>query len=149
MLIWIGFIALIGLFLALDLGVFNKRAHVISTREALGWTGIWVTISLLFSLFIYFGYENHWLGLGKTLGNPMQGGEAVIKYLTGYIIEQSLSIDNIFVIVMVFAYFRVPQKYQHRVLFWGILGAIFFRGLMIAVGTWLIHHVSWITYVFG
>lgn len=149
MIIWIGFIVLIGLFLALDLGVFNKNPHVISTKEAFGWTTLWVSISLLFSAFIYFGYEHHWLGLGETLGQPMSGSEAVIKYLTGYLIEQSLSVDNIFVIAMIFAYFRIPALYQHRVLFWGILGAVIFRGLMILVGTWLINHVSWITYIFG
>ena len=149
MLIWIGFIALIVLFLALDLGVFNREPHVISTREALGWTGLWVSTSLLFSIFIYYGYEYNLLGLGQEIGNPLSGNEAVMKYLTGYIIEQSLSVDNIFVIVMVFAYFRVPQLFQHRILFWGILGAIFFRGVMIGVGTWLINHISWITYFFG
>ena len=149
MLIWGGFILLIILLLALDLGVLNRKAHVISAKEAGGWTTLWVSLSLLFSIFVYFGYELHWQGLGVTLGNPMSGKEALLTYLTGYLIEQSLSVDNIFVIAMIFAYFKIPDKYQHRVLFWGILGALVFRGIMIAAGAFLINRFSWITYVFG
>lgn len=141
--IWIGFIALVIVLLALDLGVFNRKAHVISTREAAGWTVLWVSLSLLFSIFVYFAYERGWIE------SDMTGGEAVIDYLTGYLVEQSLSMDNIFVIALIFAYFKVPEKYQHRVLFWGILGAIFFRGLMIAFGIVLIERFDWMIYVFG
>lgn len=149
MFVWIGFILLVGIFLALDLGVFNRTAHEITTREAFQWTAVWVSISLLFSLFIYFGYQNHWLGLGETIGQPLSGKDAVIRYLTGYLIEQSLSVDNIFVIALIFSYFKIPQKYQHRTLFWGIIGALFFRGIMIGAGAYLMNQFSWMTYVFG
>lgn len=143
MWIWIGFIALVIVLLALDLGVFNRKAHVISTREAAGWTVLWVSLSLLFSIFVYFAYERNWIE------SELTGGTAVIDYLTGYLVEQSLSMDNIFVIALIFAYFKVPEKYQHRVLFWGILGAVFFRGLMIAFGIVLIQQFDWMMYVFG
>lgn len=146
MLIWIGFLVLVAALLALDLGVFNKDSHTISAKEAFRWTGVWVSFSLLFSIFIYFAYENHWV---HEDGAPYTGSKAVITYLTGYLVEQSLSIDNIFVIAVIFAYFRIPQKYQHRVLFWGIIGAVLFRGLMIVIGAALLHRFSWITYIFG
>lgn len=143
MWLWIGFLILVFFLLALDLGVFNRRSHVISAREAAGWTTLWVTLSLAFSIFIYFAYENNWVE--STMG----GTEAAIDYLTGYLVEQSLSMDNIFVIALIFAYFKVPEKYQHRVLFWGILGALFFRGLMIAFGIVLLQQFKWMIYVFG
>jgi tellurite resistance protein TerC len=144
---WVGFIALIGLLLALDLGVFNRKAHVVSMQEAFRWTTVWVSVSLLFSIFIYFAYENDWLHY--TSSESYSGQKAVITYLTGYLVEQSLSIDNVFVIAVIFAYFRIPAANQHRVLFWGILGAIVFRGIMIGVGSVLIQTYGWITYVFG
>jgi tellurite resistance protein TerC len=145
---WIGFLVLVFILLALDLGVFNRRSHVISTREAAGWTTLWVSLSLLFSIFIYFAYENNWLDINHS-ATPMSGMEAALDYLTGYLVEQSLSMDNIFVIALIFAYFKVPDQYQHRVLFWGILGALFFRGIMIAFGIVLIQQFDWIIYVFG
>jgi len=140
---WIGFLILVFILLALDLGVFNRRSHVISTREAAGWTTLWVSLSLLFSVFVYYAYDRQWID------SPLTGGQAAVDYLTGYLVEQSLSMDNIFVIALIFAYFKVPEKYQHRVLFWGILGALFFRGLMIAFGIVLLQQFSWMTYVFG
>ena len=145
MTVWIIFIAAILLFLALDLGVFNKTQHIISTREAGKWTGIFVTISFLFSGVIYWLYGNNYIA------NPdaLQPIEASIKFITGYLIELSLSVDNIFVIAIIFSSFRIPQKYQHRVLFWGIIGAIVFRGLMIYFGVLLINKFSWTTYIFG
>lgn len=161
---WLGFIALIIVFLALDLGVFHRKAHVVSVKEALTWSAVWITIALLFTAFIYFGYQNHWLGLGKSLdGTPLDqmavtesnplgelnGSAATIKYLTGYVIEKSLSIDNIFVIAMIFGFLAVPAVYQHRVLFWGILGALLMRGVMIWLGAELIHRYHWIIFVFG
>lgn len=149
MLLWIGFITFICILLALDLGVFNRQSHVISAKEALGWTSLWVTISLLFSFFVYFGYRDHWFGLGMELGHPLPPETAVLKYLTGYLVEQSLSIDNIFVIAVIFSYFHIPKQYQHRVLFWGIVGAIVFRGVMILAGAFLIERFNFITYVFG
>jgi len=143
MLLWVIFIALICFLLALDLGVFNKNPHAVSTREAFGWTALWVTLSLLFSIVVYFAYEKDWVT------GDLSGSKAVLLYLTGYLVEQSLSMDNIFVIAVIFSYFQVPKQYQHRVLFWGILGALFFRGVMIAVGAVLINRFEWIIYIFG
>ncbi|HEY6141796.1 MAG TPA: hypothetical protein VIV55_00020, partial [Flavobacterium sp.] len=135
MIVWILFLSAILLFLALDLGVFNKTPHIISSKEAGKWTGIFVTISLLFSGVIYWLYSNNYIA------NPdeLKPAAASIKYLTGYLIELSLSVDNIFVIAIIFSSFKIPQKYQHRVLFWGILGAIIFRGLMIYFGVMIIN----------
>ena len=145
MIVWISFLAAILLFLALDLGVFNKTPHLISTKEASKWTAIWVTLSFLFSGIIYWLYSNDYISNPDRL-KPVA---ASLKYITGYLIELSLSVDNIFVIAIIFSAFRIPQKYQHRVLFWGILGAIIFRGLMIYFGVLLIHKFSWTTYIFG
>jgi len=111
----------------------------------MGWTFLWIFLSLLFSIFIFYAYNNNWLP--NTDG--LTGSKAVLKYLTGYLVEKSLSMDNIFVIAMIFAYFKVPRQYQHRVLFWGILGALIFRGLMIGLGVVLIKKFAWLTYVFG
>jgi tellurite resistance protein TerC len=150
---WAGFILFVLLMLALDLGVFHRRARVVSIREALGWSGVWVGLGLAFSVFVYFGYEHRWLGLGAAVdpvdGQVNDGAGAVVKYLTGYVIEKSLSIDNVFVIAMIFSFMAVPRVYQHRVLFWGILGALVMRGAMIAVGAELIARYHWILYVFG
>ncbi len=145
MIVWILFLAAIMGILALDLGVFNKTPHIISTKEASKWTLIWVSISFLFSGVIY------WLYTTNYIDNPdgLKPTAAAIKFITGYLIELSLSIDNIFVIAIIFASFKIPQKYQHRVLFWGILGAIVFRGLMIFFGVMLINKFTWTTYLFG
>ena len=145
MIVWILFLTAVLIFLALDLGVFNKTPHIISTKEASKWTAIWVTLSFLFSGVIYWLYANNYIS------NPdgLKPAGASIKYITGYLIELSLSIDNIFVIAIIFSAFKIPQKYQHRVLFWGILGAIIFRGLMIYFGVLLINKFSWTTYIFG
>ena len=145
MIVWTSFLALIILFLALDLGVFNKNPHIISSKEAGIWTAVWVTLSFAFSGVI------NWLYSNEYIANPtgIKPAVATIKYITGYLIELSLSIDNIFIIAVIFASFKIPQKYQHRVLFWGILGAIFFRGLMILFGVILINKFSWMTYIFG
>lgn len=145
MIVWIIFIAAILVFLALDLGVFNKTPHIISSKEAGIWTGIWVTMSFIFSGVIYWLYQN------QHIANPENYEPAIasMKFITGYLIELSLSVDNIFVIAVIFSSFKIPQKYQHRVLFWGILGAIVFRGLMIFFGVILINKFSWMTYIFG
>jgi tellurite resistance protein TerC len=145
MLVWGLFILGILIFLALDLGVFNRNPHVISVKEASMWTSIWVTISFLFSGVIYWLYSTGNVDNVDAL-KPM---DATIKYITGYLIELSLSVDNIFVIAVIFSSFQIPQKYQHRVLFWGILGAIVFRALMIFFGIVLINKFSFTTYVFG
>ncbi len=145
MIVWIIFIAAIFIFLALDLGVFNRKAHVISSKEAGIWTAIWVSMSLLFSIVI------HWLYTTDYIANPdnLMPWDATIKFITGYLIELSLSVDNIFVIAVIFASFKIPAIYQHRVLFWGIIGAVVFRGLMIFFGVILINKFSWMTYIFG
>jgi len=145
MIVWIIFLATILLFLALDLGVFNKTPHIISSKEAGIWTAVWVTLSFTFS-----GIVN-WLYSNQYISNPtgIKPSEATLKYITGYLIELSLSIDNIFIIAVIFTSFKIAQKYQHRVLFWGILGAIIFRGLMIYFGVILINKFSWMTYLFG
>jgi len=145
MWIWIIFIAFILVFLALDLGVFNKENHVIKTKEASIWTAVWVTVALSFSGVIY------WLFANGMIDNPtgLTANNAVLKYITGYLIELSLSVDNVFVIAVIFSSFKIPPIYQHRVLFWGILGAIVFRAIMIFFGVALITRFEWIIYVFG
>lgn len=152
-LIWIGFFIFVLFLLALDLGVLHRKAHVVSMKEALMMSGVWISLGLLFSVFVYYGYENHWLGLGSTVDSVdftiNDGKSATIKYITGYIVEKSLSVDNIFVIAMVFASFAVPPIYQHRVLFWGIIGALAMRAVMIFIGAALIAEFHWILYVFG
>ncbi len=145
MVVWTLFFVLVCIILALDLGVFNKTPHIISTKEASKWTAIWVTLSLAFSGVIYWLYGTDYIS--NTTG--LSQSNAALKFVTGYLIELSLSVDNIFVIAIIFASFKIPQKYQHRVLFWGILGAIVFRGLMISFGVVLINKFSWTTYIFG
>jgi tellurite resistance protein TerC len=145
MIVWICFITTIFIFLALDLGVFNKTPHVISSKEAGKWTAIWVTLSFLFSLVIYWLYKHNYIENPDSLKPTV----ASMKYITGYLIELSLSIDNIFVIAIIFSSFRIPKKYQHRVLFWGIIGAIVFRGIMIYFGVLIINKFAWTTYLFG
>jgi len=148
-LMWVGFITLIFILLALDLGVFHKQDQEIQAREAVLWTFFWIFLALLFDIFIFFAYEHNWLSIGQNSVEIKNGADAALKYFTGYIIEKSLSLDNIFVIAMIFAYFKVPGKYQHRVLFWGILGALLMRGLMIMAGAVLIRQFAWMIYVFG
>jgi len=145
MIVWILFFLLVFIILALDLGVFNKNPHIISTKEASKWTAIWVTLSFLFSGVIYWLYGTGFINNPNHLSQT----NASLKFITGYLIELSLSVDNIFVIAIIFASFKIPQKYQHRVLFWGILGAIIFRGLMITFGVMIINKFTWTTYLFG
>jgi tellurite resistance protein TerC len=158
--VWIAFLLFVFVLLALDLGVFHRKAHVISVREALTWTIIWIATALAFSVVVYFGYEHHWLGLGLEPdpvdrsaaypdGRVNDARSAFLKFLTGYVVELSLSADNVFVMAMLFSYFAIPSKYQHRVLFWGILGALAMRGAMIAIGAKLVTEFSWILPVFG
>jgi tellurite resistance protein TerC len=130
---WVGFIACILLFLALDLGVFHRRAHTVKFKEALTWSAIWFSLAMLFA----------W-GL-----KPLRGDKEALQFVTGYMVELSLSMDNVFVIALLFAYFRIPRDLQHRVLYWGILGALIMRGLMIGLGVALISLVDWVLYVFG
>ncbi|MGR0480056.1 MAG: TerC family protein [Candidatus Electronema sp. V4] len=146
---WFLFILLILSLLFLDLGVFHKQNKVISAKEALLWTMFWVVLALLFNVFIFYAYSRNWLGIGLGEHALKSGKDAALKFFTGYIIEKSLSLDNIFVIAMIFSYFKVEGKYQHRVLFWGILGALVMRGAMILAGTALIQAFDWMIYVFG
>src|SRR5882762_11906878 len=127
---WVGFILCVLFFLALDLGVFHRHAHVVKFKEALGWTAVWFAVAMFFALGLRFA----------------RGPDESLQFLTGYLIELSLSMDNVFVIALIFAYFRVPQQYQHRVLFWGILGALVMRGIMIWLGVELIHRFNWMFY---
>lgn len=133
---WVGwtlFNAFVLLMLALDLGVFHRKAHAIRPREALIWTSVWVALALLFNLLVYY----------------RAGQQVALEFLTGYVLEKSLSVDNIFVIVMIFSFFRVPAAYQHRVLFWGVLGALVLRGIFIALGAYVLHRWEWVMYIFG
>lgn len=128
------------LMLALDLGVFHRKAHVVSFKEATIWSIVWVSLALIFNvLFYYYSTDK----FGSEIGTRLS-----LEFLTGYIVEKSLSVDNIFVFVMVFAYFAIPAKYQHRVLFYGIIGALIFRAIFIAAGSWLMQF-QWIIYIFG
>jgi TerC family integral membrane protein len=146
--LWVAFIILILSLLALDLGVFHRKAHVIDLKEALMFSGAWIGAALVFNVFIYFAYEYHWFGLDIPESEP-DGQTAAILFLTGYMVEKSLGIDNVFVIAMIFSYFGIPVLYQHRVLFWGIVGALVMRAVMILAGVALIQRFHWILYVFG
>ena len=131
--LWVGFNAFILIMLALDLGVFHRKAHVVTIKESLTWTCVWVAMALIFNAGIL-----HYMGSEKAL-----------EFFTGYVIEKSLSVDNVFVIALLFSYFAVPTLYQHKVLFWGILGALVMRAAMIALGAKLITEFAWIIYIFG
>jgi tellurite resistance protein TerC len=146
--LWVGFVGLIVVLLTLDLGVFHRKAHVIPVCEALLWSAVWIGLALGFTAFIYFGYERHWFGMGLSHAEP-DGWSAAIAFLTGYVVEKSLSIDNLCVIALIFRYLDVPAAYQHRVLFWGILAALLMRGAMIFLGSLLIEQFHWILYLFG
>jgi tellurite resistance protein TerC len=147
--VWGGFILVVLALLALDLGVLNRRPHVIKPREALMWTGFWVSLAMCFNVFIYFAYNNHWLDIGTATNSAHTGQQAAVEFFTAYLVEQSLSLDNIFVIALIFGYFGIPLKHQHRVLFWGIVGVLVMRGIMIVGGMALIHKFEWMTYLFG
>ena len=163
---YVAFIGLVFAFLALDLGVFHREAHEVSMKEAASWSVVWVTCGLSFAALVYFAYDNHWLGLGLDVPmyNPaaatdakaelivegtVAGKEAAKQYLVGYLVEKSLAMDNIFVIALLFAFFAIPGKYQHRVLFWGIIGALIMRGAMIGIGAGLIMKYQWVLIIFG
>jgi len=147
-MVWIIFFALYLGVLALDLVVLHRESKAMSVRQALGWTVVWITVALAFSGLVYGVYEHHWFGWRVAADAP-SGGEAMIQYITGYLLEWSLSVDNIFVIAVIFTYMKIPAQYQYRVLFWGIVGAIVLRGAMIAAGSALIHAFDWMFYVFG
>ena len=146
--IWILFLLFILLMVALDLGVFHREIKVPTVRDAVVWTAVWIGLSMAFNVVVFMLYENNysWASLATE---ELEGAEAASQFLLGYVLEKSLSIDNIFVIAMVFSYFQVPIELQHRVLFWGILGAVILRGVMIALGAALINSFDWIPYIFG
>lgn len=148
-IVWILFIVLVFVLMAIDLGVFNKTAHNPNAREAIFSTIGSILLAIGFNIFIYFAYDHHWLNLGNYVHEPMRGREAALKFFTGYLLEESLSIDNLFVMALVFSKFRVPKMYQHRILFWGILGVLVFRGILIGLGIALVHHFIWLFYFFG
>jgi tellurite resistance protein TerC len=131
--LWVGFNAAVLVMLALDLGVFHRKAHEVSLREAAGWTAVWVSLAMLFNAGIWY----------------FAGRQPALEFLTGYLVEKSLAVDNIFVIALIFSYFAVPAAYQHRVLFWGILGALVMRGAFIAAGSYMLQQWHWVIYVFG
>jgi tellurite resistance protein TerC len=156
LLVWAAFIALFVAVLALDLGVLHRESKAMHVREALVWTVVWIVVALSFGGLVYGLYEYNWLGwtsgvLGEVRGRGQDigGKEAFIQYVTGYLLEWSLSVDNIFVIAVIFNYMKIPAALQYRVLFWGIVGAIVLRGAMIAAGVALIHSFDWMFYVFG
>jgi tellurite resistance protein TerC len=130
---WVGFVCCILIFLALDLGLFHRRPHAVGFKESLAWTVVWFSLALLFAAALA----------------PLRGRKEALEFVTGYLIELSLSMDNVFVIALIFTYFKIPAHHQHRVLFWGILGALIMRGAMIGVGVALIHWLHWILYLLG
>jgi len=150
------FTTLVVALIALDLGVLHRKAHAPSMKEALGFTALWVSVGLAFTGLVYWGYEQHAFELGRSIdqlgGHPprdVDGAEAAVLYLTGYALEKALALDNLFVMLFVFRALKIHESYQHRVLFWGILGALVLRGVMIAVGAAMVHRFEWILYVFG
>ena len=147
--LWLGFTALIVALLMLDLGVFHRQAREVTWREAAVWTLVWISLGLAFTGVVYMIYEGRWFGAQLSRSHGMGGGDAALLYLTGYVLEESLSVDNIFVIALVFRAFRVDPRYRHRVLFWGIVGAVLLRAGMILGGAWLVHRFSWVFYIFG
>ncbi len=146
MLVWIFFLVIVFAFLALDLGVFHKSNKEVSMKESLLWTAVWVCMAGLFGGVIYWIYSIDFMGINHANTAPFK---AMIDFYTGYVIEESLSLDNIFVMAMIFRFFKVQLKYQHNILFWGIIGAVFFRMLMILLGTSFVNHFEWAMYVFG
>ncbi|MBS0198710.1 MAG: TerC family protein [Planctomycetes bacterium] len=154
--LYAAFVAMIGLFLALDLGLLNRRPHAMSVKQALAWTTVWVSVALGFAALVYYMYEQHWLGLGLAVPQltdeaprDVAGAEAMGLFLVAWGLEYALSLDNIFVIAVIFKYFKVPKEHQHRVLFWGILGAVLLRGAFISLGVQLLNNMHWIIYVLG
>lgn len=141
--LWVGFNLFVLLMLALDLGVFHRKSHEVSSKEALTWSLVWISLSLVFNAIIYFFWDRMMPDSSYT------NADAALAFFTGYLIEKSLSVDNIFVFILIFSFFAVPAAYQHRVLFWGILGALVMRGTLIALGAALLKEFHWIIYIFG
>ena len=147
MLIYVIFLAFVFGLLALDLGVFHKKNKPVSMKESLSWTVVWVILALLFGVVVYFMYQGNFLHVNDK--SHTEPSIAMLNFYTGYLIEESLSLDNIFVIALIFSFFKIPEKYQHNILFWGIIGAVFFRLSMILLGTAFVQHFDWASYIFG
>ena len=141
--VWVGFNVFVLAMLAVDLGIFHRDAHVVSVKEALTWSVVWIGLALIFNAGLWFFWDR------VAPNSGYSNSDAALAFLTGYLIEKALSVDNIFVFVLIFTYFSVPALYQHRVLFWGIIGALLMRGAMIALGATLIKEFHWIIYIFG
>lgn len=141
--IWGVFLAFVLGMLALDLGVFHRKAHVVKMKEALIWSGVWIGLALIFNYGLYLYWDQ--IQPGSAYSNKQAG----LAFLTGYVVEKALSVDNIFVFLMVFSFFQVPAQYQHRVLFWGIIGALIFRAIFIAAGSTLLQNFGWMVLIFG
>jgi tellurite resistance protein TerC len=139
---WLSFNVFVLAMLALDLGVFRRKNHVVGFREAIGWTGLWIALAAAFAVAIYF-FGHKMVPHGRT------NAQLTLEFVTGYIIEQSLSVDNLFVFLLIFRYFSVPQEYQREVLTWGVVGALVMRAIFIATGVTLLEHFHWVIYVFG
>jgi tellurite resistance protein TerC len=151
-LLWLAFFVLVGLLLALDLFVFHRRPAQVSLRAAVGWSIFWIGLGVAWTGVVYLVYEHHWWGqtIARTGREPWSDGTlAAIQYLTAYLLEKSLSLDNIFVMVAVFGWFKVKPRYQHRILFWGIIGAIAARAGLLIAGVWLVKRFTWTFYIFG
>jgi tellurite resistance protein TerC len=147
-IVWSGFFAIFLSVLVLDLSVLHRESRTMGVRQALLWTVVWIAVAMSFSALVYGLYDQNWFGW-RTGPNDPAGGEAALQYVTGYLLEWSLSVDNIFVIAVIFSFMKIPAQFQYRVLFWGIVGAILLRGAMIAMGAALIHAFDWMFYVFG
>ncbi len=148
-LVWAVFLLIIFLLMYLDLAVLNKHSHAPSIKEATRNTIGWVALGLSFTGVIYMAYSNQWFGLGTYEFEKNDGRSAAIKYFTGYLLEEALSVDNLFVMALIFSQFRIPKKYQHKILFWGIIGVLVFRALLIGLGTALVNHFTWAFVIFG
>ena len=148
-LVWGGFIVLFLALLFLDLAVLHRESEELSVPQALFWTAVWICVAACFSFVIYGLYEHQWFGFVPDDDGPARGADAVLQYVTGYLLEWSLSVDNIFVMAVIFNFLRIPAAFQYRVLFWGIVGAIVLRGMMIGAGTALLDAFDWMFYVFG
>ncbi|MFO0974517.1 MAG: TerC family protein [Phycisphaerae bacterium] len=148
-LLYAGFVLLILALLAFDLGVFNRKPGAVSVSGALAWAAVWVGLALAFNVAVYFIYRNQLFGIGLAEHHCKDGWTAAKLFFLGYLVEESLSLDNIFVMAVILDYFRVPPAYRHRTLFWGIVGALVMRGAMIAAGAVLIHKFEWVIYLFG
>ena len=129
--------------------MFHREAKAQSFLEAIAWSGFWITLAMAFNGLVYFLYENNWVGGGLMFPEDISGRTAALEFFAGYVLEKSLSLDNIFVIALVFSHFKIPLAYQHRVLFWGVCGALVMRGAMIGIGAELLQRFSWVTYIFG